>query len=196
MEILRKHLLREGHIDKKELMEIISRATKIMRKYHDYSQILGDEPNVIRIKEPVIIVGDIHGQFYDLIHMFEKVVDQRALPKTNMLFLGDYVDRGNYSIEVCIFLFSLKICFPKEVTMLRGNHESVAMTEHFTFREEVLRKYDNDESVYDAFIECFESLPIAADVNGDYLCMHGGISPELNTIEDINKIDRFVEPPL
>ena len=196
MEILRKHLLREGHIDKKELMEIISRATKIMRKYHNYSQILGDEPNVIRIKEPVIIVGDIHGQFYDLIHMFEKVVDQRALPKTNMLFLGDYVDRGNYSIEVCIFLFSLKICFPKEVTMLRGNHESVAMTEHFTFREEVLRKYDNDESVYDAFIECFESLPIAADVNGDYLCMHGGISPELNTIEDINKIDRFVEPPL
>lgn len=196
MEILRKHLLREGHIDKKELMEIISRATKIMRKYYNYSQILGDEPNVIRIKEPVIIVGDIHGQFYDLIHMFEKVVDQRALPKTNMLFLGDYVDRGNYSIEVCIFLFSLKICFPKEVTMLRGNHESVAMTEHFTFREEVLRKYDNDESVYDAFIECFESLPIAADVNGDYLCMHGGISPELNTIEDINKIDRFVEPPL
>jgi serine/threonine-protein phosphatase 2B catalytic subunit len=53
------------------------------------------------------------------------------------------------------------------------------MTEHFTFREEVLRKYDNDESVYDEFIACFESMPIAADVNGDYLCMHGGISPEL-----------------
>ena len=106
------------------------------------------------------------------------------------------MDRGNYSIEVCIFLTALKICFPKQVTMLRGNHESVAMTEHFTFREEVLRKYDNDESVYDAFIECFESMPIAADVNGDYLCMHGGISPELVTVEDINKIDRFVEPPL
>lgn len=155
-----------------------------------------DEPNVVRIKEPVVIVGDIHGQFYDLIHMFEKVVDQRMLPKTNLLFLGDYVDRGSYSIEVCIFLLALKIAFPKEVTMLRGNHESVAMTEHFTFREEVLKKYDNDESVFDQFITCFESMPIAADVNGDYLCMHGGISPELQTVDDINKIDRFVEPPL
>ena len=154
------------------------------------------EPNVIKIKEPVIIVGDIHGQFYDMIHMFEKVVDNRNLPKTNMLFLGDYVDRGNYSIEVCIFLFSLKINFPQEITLLRGNHESVAMTEHFTFREEVLRKYGGDESVFDAFIEAFESMPLAADVNGDYLCMHGGISPELTTVDDINKIDRYIEPPL
>ena len=80
--------------------------------------------------------------------------------------------------------------------MLRGNHESRAMTEHFTFREEVLRKYEEDESVYECFIEAFESLPLAADVNGDYLCMHGGISPELKTVDDINKIDRFIEPPL
>ena len=134
---------------------------------------------MIAIKEPVIIVGDIHGQFYDMIHMFEKVVDNRNLSKTNMLFLGDYVDRGSYSIEVCIFLFALKINFPTEITLLRGNHESVAMTEHFTFRDEVLRKYDGDESVFEAFIEAFEAMPLAADVNGDYLCMHGGISPEL-----------------
>jgi len=112
-----------------------------------------------------------------------------------MLFLGDYVDRGSYSIEVCIFLYSLKICYPQEIIMLRGNHESRAMTEHFTFREEVLRKYD-DEEVYELFIESFESMPIAADVNGDYLCMHGGISPELESVEDINKINRFIEPPL
>ena len=110
--------------------------------------------------------------------------------------MGDYVDRGNYSIEVCIFLYALKINFPGEVMLLRGNHESRAMTEHFTFREEVLRKYDNDESVYECFIESFEAMPIAADVNGDYLCMHGGISPEMNTLDDINKINRFVEPPL
>ena len=100
-----------------------------------------------------------------------------------MLFLGDYVDRGNYSIEVCIFLFALKIQYPNNIILLRGNHESRAMTEHFTFREEVLRKYDEDESVYEAFIECFESLPLAADVNGDYLCMHGGISPDLKSLQ-------------
>lgn len=70
------------------------------------------------------------------------------------------------------------------------------MTEHFTFREEVLRKYGGDEDVYETIIETFEALPIAADVNGDYLCMHGGISPELATVEDINRIDRFIEPPL
>ena len=84
-----------------------------------------------------------------MIHMFEKVVDSRNLPKSNMLFLGDYVDRGNFSFEVVIFLYALKINFPQEITMLRGNHESVAMTEHFTFREEVLRKFNGDESVFD-----------------------------------------------
>ena len=113
-----------------------------------------------------------------------------------MLFLGDYVDRGNYSNEVLIFLYALKICYPSNIIMLRGNHESRAMTEHFTFREEILSKYDGDESVYEAYIESFEALPLAADVNGDYLCMHGGISPELKTVDDINKIDRFIEPPL
>jgi len=186
MDVLRQHLLREGQLKKPEMMDLISRVTKIMHS----------EPNVIRIKEPVIIVGDIHGQFYDMIHMFEKVVDSRKLPNTNMLFLGDYVDRGRYSIEVCIFLYALKINFPNEITMLRGNHESIAMTEHFTFREEVLRKFNGDESVFDAFINSFESMPIAADVNGDYLCMHGGISPDLNSVVDINKIDIFIEIPL
>jgi len=98
-ELLRKHLLREGHINKRELLQLLNAVRDILKK----------EPNVMRIKEPVIIVGDIHGQYYDMIHMFEKVVDARNLSATNMLFLGDYVDRGNYSIEVCIFLFSLKI---------------------------------------------------------------------------------------
>ena len=87
-----------------------------------------------------------------------------------MLFLGDYVDRGTYSIEVCIFLYCLKIIHPTNIIMLRGNHESRAMTEHFTFREEVLAKYDGDESIYEAFIESFEAMPLAADVNGDYFC--------------------------
>ena len=66
-----------------------------------------------------------------------------------MLFLGDYVDRGNYSNEVLIFLYALKIVYPSNIIMLRGNHESRAMTEHFTFREEILSKYDGDESVYE-----------------------------------------------
>ena len=78
---------------------------------------------MIKINDSVIIMGDIHGQFYDMIHMFEKVIDKN-FPKSNLLFLGDYVDRGNYSVEVCIFLFALKINYPRGVTLLRGNHES------------------------------------------------------------------------
>lgn len=85
--------------------------------------------------------------------------------------------------------------YPKDVVLLRGNHESRAMTEHFTFRNEVLNKYKEQE-IYEMFLECFESMPLAAVVNNDYLCMHGGVSPTLTDAEDINKIDRFVEPPL
>ncbi len=105
------------------------------------------------------------------------------------------MDRGIFSLEVCIYLFCLKLNFPKEVIMLRGNHESRAMTEHFTFRTEILQKF-HDEEIYELFMDCFESLPIAADVNGDYLCMHGGISPDLRNKTDIEKINRFIEPPL
>ena len=93
-----------------------------------------------------------------------------------MLFLGDYVDRGEYSIEVLVYLFAMKINYPSNVTLLRGNHESRAMTEHFTFREEVLEKYNNDEEIYSLFLEAFETMPLSALVNSDYLCMHGGIS--------------------
>ena len=79
--------------------------------------------------------------------------------------------------------------------MLRGNHESRAMTEHFTFRNEVMRKYGEDY-VYEMFMDAFDSLPLAAVVNNDYLCMHGGVSPDIQTCDQINNIDRFFEPPL
>ena len=112
----------------------------------------------------------------------------------NYLFLGDYVDRGILGIEVCLFLFSIKLNEPKSVVLLRGNHESRNMTESFTFREEVLERYDVE--VYDLFMEAFDSLPIAALVAKKYLAMHGGISPSLTKIEQINQINRFDEIPL
>ena len=73
--------------------------------------------------------------------MFEKVVDKRELPDTKMIFLGDYVDRGMYSVEVLIFLYALKLNYPKSIVMLRGNHECRKMTSYYTFRDEVLEKY-------------------------------------------------------
>jgi serine/threonine-protein phosphatase 2B catalytic subunit len=143
---------------------------------------------VITLDEPVVIIGDIHGQYFDMIHMFEKVIDSRPGCKT--LFLGDYVDRGIYSVEVMIFLLSLKMAQPNETCLLRGNHETQAMTEHFTFRDDILNKYE-DENLYDQFLECFKSMPVCATVNKEYICMHGGISPEMGKVEDINELDRF-----
>lgn len=143
----------------------------------------------------MVVVGDIHGQYFDLIHMFEKIVDPKGLDNVNLLFLGDFVDRGQYSIEVLIFLLSLKVNYPKSVFMLRGNHESQSMTEMFTFRKEVMDKY-NDEQIYEMFLDLFECFPLAADINTDYLCMHGGISKELTSLDSINKIYRHVEPGL
>ena len=95
----------------------------------------------------------------------------------NYLFLGDYVDRGILGMECCILLFSIKMNLPKNVVMLRGNHESRSMTENFTFRNEVIEKYDLE--VYEMFMETFDALPISALVAKKYLAMHGGISPDL-----------------
>jgi serine/threonine-protein phosphatase 2B catalytic subunit len=107
----------------------------------------------------------------------------------NYLFLGDYVDRGIFGVECMLLLIAIKTNFPKKFVMLRGNHESRNMTESFTFREEVIGKFDVE--VYEAFMELFDALPIACVVDDKYLAMHGGISPELNLIDEINKINRF-----
>ena len=150
-----------------------------------------DEPNLVNISEPICIVGDIHGQYADLLNMISKAGEPGNL---NYLFMGDYVDRGIYGIEVCILLFSIKLNFPKNVVLLRGNHESRNMTETFTFRDEVLNKFDSE--VYDLFMEVFDAMPISAQIAKKYLAMHGGISPKLGTLDQINQIDRFQEIPL
>ncbi len=112
----------------------------------------------------------------------------------NYLFLGDYVDRGIYGVECMILLLAIKINFPKNVILLRGNHESRNMTENFTFREEVIQRYDIE--IYNIFMEVFDSMPLACIVDGKYFGMHGGISPELTKLDQIDKINRFQEVPL
>lgn len=136
------------------------------------------EPNLAQIDEPICVVGDLHGQYFDLLNMISKAGEPGTL---NYLFLGDYVDRGILGIEVVLLLFAIKLNEPKSVVLLRGNHESRNMTESFTFREEVLDRYDVE--VYDLFMDVFDALPISALVAKKYLAMHGGISPELSKIE-------------
>jgi serine/threonine-protein phosphatase 2B catalytic subunit len=138
-----------------------------------------------------VIVGDIHGQYYDLCHMLEKA---GAPGDINYLFLGDYVDRGVYGVECMLLLMAIKLNYPANVILLRGNHESRNMTENFTFRSECIARYDMD--TYNLMMELFDSMPLACIVDGKYFGMHGGISPELLKLDQIDKINRFQEVPL
>ena len=162
--LVKDFLLREGRLDKSLVMKL----SKLMLAH------LKKEPNMIKINEPIVIVGDLHGQYYDLIHMLEKAGDPEDM---NYIFLGDYVDRGIFGVEVIIMIMCIKLNYPKSFTLLRGNHESRNMTEHFTFREETIDRYDNE--VYEIFMDVFDHLPIAAIVDEKYFAMHGGLSPDL-----------------
>lgn len=138
-------------------------------------ELMRSEPNLCRMEGPCVIVGDIHGQFYDLCHLIEHAGSPDLC---KYVFLGDYVDRGIFGLEVVLLLCCMKLRHPGEVVLLRGNHESRSMTESFTFRQEVLDRY-GDQSVYEAFLELFKAMPLVCIVDGSYLCMHGGISPDV-----------------
>ena len=125
--------------------------------------VLGNEPNLLRLEGKVVIVGDIHGQFFDLIAMLRKL-SQPGHKNTKVLFMGDYVDRGEYGPEVVIYLLALKLRFPNDVFLLRGNHESRDMTQMFNFREQMLIHYDLE--TYEVVMDLFDNIPLAAIVNG------------------------------
>lgn len=144
----------------------------------------------MQLKDPITIVGDVHGQYYDLLKLLSVGGSPDA---TKYLFLGDFVDRGAFSVECLLLLLSLKIRFKDSIFLLRGNHECRQMTAAFNFRAEVLDKYDQD--VYNLIMDLFDCLPISAIINGKFIALHGGISPDLKTLSDLNKMDRFKEPP-
>ena len=146
----------------------------------------------MRVDGKVVICGDIHGQFYDLVAMLRKLKGRSSTP-SKLLFLGDYVDRGNYGPEVALYLFCLKLKTPDDIFLLRGNHESRDMAESFNFRDQVLMLYD--EETFHEFMDTFDQLPVAGVVNGLYLAMHGGISHRLTSLDAINAIERRMEPP-
>jgi serine/threonine-protein phosphatase 2A catalytic subunit len=154
-------------------------------------QILAKEANVQPVRCPVTVCGDVHGQFHDLIELFR--IGGKP-PDTNYLFMGDYVDRGYYSIETVQLLVVLKVRYQERVTILRGNHESRQITQVYGFYDECLRKYGNT-NVWKYFTDLFDYLPLTALIEKQIFCLHGGLSPSSDTLKDIMDQDRVQEVP-
>ncbi|CAM9888099.1 unnamed protein product, partial [Ectocarpus sp. 12 AP-2014] len=184
-EILSERFQRQETITLGEALFLIDQALEILKT----------EPNALELKAPIKIVGDLHGQFFDLISMLENCGTPRD--GASYLFLGDYVDRGEFSCEVLLYLLALKVAHPMKVHLIRGNHECRSLTTHFGFKDECKSKYGLP--VYYRFLRCFELMPLCAVIandHGRYFCTHGGISPDLTSLDQIAALDRRAEPEM
>ena len=155
-------------------------------------QVLKQEESLLTLQAPITVVGDIHGQFYDLIRIFEN----NGYPgHKKYLFLGDYVDRGKQSLEVFCLLMCLKVLCPHKIFLLRGNHESRYMNKSYGFYEECKQKFNGDDTVWNSITSVFDYLPFTALINDQIFCCHGGLSPEIDTLERLRNIKRPLEIP-
>jgi len=153
-------------------------------------KIIKEQKMLVELEAPLHVCGDIHGQYYDLLRIFEHC----GYPgEYNYLFLGDYVDRGKQSLETVCLLLCYKIKFPDKVTLLRGNHESSVTNRIYGFYDECKRRYN--VRIWRSFTDLFNWLPVAAIIDEKILCMHGGLSPELKNIQSIQEISRPTDIP-
>lgn len=180
LEALGQHLNREGRLSLDDAYSLINKCALTFQK----------EPNLLKLHDPITVCGDVHGQFFDLLRLMEAGGDPS---ETQYLFLGDYVDRGCFSTECIFFLTAHKLTYPNSFFMIRGNHECRHLTSFFNFKDECLYKYNIE--LYDAVMDMFDMLPIAATINGKFLCCHGGLSPDISTLRDIKELDRYQEVP-
>jgi len=148
------------------------------------------QPCLLELEAPINIVGDIHGQFSDLLRLFE----MGGFPDTaNYLFLGDYVDRANQGVEVLTLLMCYKIKYPETFFMIRGNHECSSLTRIYGFYDECRKRYSI--KLWRNFTELFDVLPLAALVGEKIFCVHGGLSREMQDLGEILSIKRPQQVP-
>eukprot|EP00937_MAST-01D_sp_MAST-1D-sp2_P002859 g2859.t1 len=154
-------------------------------------EVLTTESNVQPVNAPVTVCGDVHGQFHDLIELFR--IGGKC-PDTNYLFMGDYVDRGYYSVETVTLLVTLKVRYKDRVFITRGNHESRQITQVYGFYDECVRKYGT-ANVWKYFTDLFDYLPLTCLVEGQILALHGGLSPSIDALDQVSALDRVQEIP-
>lgn len=153
-------------------------------------EIMRQQPILLELMAPLVICGDIHGQFPDLIKIFETC---GFPPQANYLFLGDYVDRGKQSLETICLLLAYKIKYPENFFLLRGNHECASINRIYGFYDECQRRFDL--KLWKSFTDTFNHLPVAALINDRIFCMHGGLPRNLNRISDVHQILRPTDIP-
>lgn len=147
------------------------------------------EGTVITLSSPISVCGDVHGQFYDVLEIFKQ---GGTPPDTKYLFLGDYVDRGYFSLETILLLLLYKIKFPTRMYMLRGNHETRRVNETYGFYNEVFKKYHHSWP-WKMLNEVFDLMPLGAVIDGWAFCIHGGLSPDIKLIEELAISERRME---
>uniref|UniRef100_A0A0N5BHY7 Serine/threonine-protein phosphatase n=1 Tax=Strongyloides papillosus TaxID=174720 RepID=A0A0N5BHY7_STREA len=163
-----------------ELLEIVYRARETFWM----------QPIFVDVTTDVTVVGDIHGQFEDLLAIFHY---NGYPPDTKYIFLGDYVDRGPFQLEVITILFCLKILYPDDITLLRGNHESRLVNAQYGFYSECKKRYSLH--LWEVFQTAFANMPFCALIEKKVLCMHGGISDELFDFQQFEEIERPCDIP-
>ncbi|XP_054282231.1 serine/threonine-protein phosphatase alpha-2 isoform-like [Macrosteles quadrilineatus] len=153
-------------------------------------EIFLSQPMLLELDAPLKICGDIHGQYDDLLRLFAA---GGFPPSVNYLFLGDYVDRGKQSIETICLLMCYKIKYPENFFLLRGNHECASINRIYGFYDECKRRYS--VKLWKTFCECFNCLPVAAIIDEKIFCCHGGLSPDLKSMDHIRRIKRPTDIP-
>mmetsp|Transcript_48496 Transcript_48496/g.71900 ORF Transcript_48496/g.71900 Transcript_48496/m.71900 type:complete len:400 (-) Transcript_48496:395-1594(-) len=152
--------------------------------------VLIGQPMLLELEAPIKICGDVHGQYYDLLRLFEY---GGFPPEANYVFLGDYVDRGKQSLETICLLLAYKIKYPENFFVLRGNHECASINRIYGFYDECKRRFGI--KLWKTFTDCFNCLPCAAIIDEKIMCMHGGLSPELTTMDQVKRIMRPTDVP-
>jgi len=149
-----------------------------------------DQSALLELEAPLKICGDVHGQYHDLLRLFEY---GGFPPESNYLFLGDYVDRGKQSLETIILLFAYKTKFPENFFLLRGNHECASITRIYGFYDECKRRYNI--KLWKQFCDVFNCMSVCALIDEKIMCMHGGLSPEISSFDQVRRLVRPTDVP-